>query len=386
MNRDWVDKDFYKMLGVPKDAGADDIKRAYRKLAQENHPDANPGDNNAEERFKQISEAYAVVGNAEKKKEYDEVRRLVESGGFGGFAPGGGAAGTGGFGGFGGQGVRVEDLSDLLGGFGGFGDVFGGRAGGGGAGRQAPRQGANTTTELHLSFTDAVSGVTTSVSVRGESACSRCDGAGSEPGTSARTCPNCRGAGTVAQNQGFFSFASQCPQCHGQGRIIETPCTTCKGSGRTLRTRTIKVKVPPGVKDGSTIRLRGKGAPGSGGGPSGDLLVLIHVDRHDVFGRTGDDLTVTVPVTYSEAALGTRIEVPTLDGSVTLKVPAGTQSGKTFRVRGKGIVGARSKPGDLLVRIEVVVPKKVSRDEKKLLEQLAAYQDDDVRAHLKVTP
>ncbi|MGF1668739.1 MAG: molecular chaperone DnaJ [Acidimicrobiia bacterium] len=386
MNRDWVDKDFYKMLGVPKDAGADDIKRAYRKLAQENHPDANPGDNNAEERFKQISEAYAVVGNAEKKKEYDEVRRLVESGGFGGFAPGGGAAGTGGFGGFGGQGVRVEDLSDLLGGFGGFGDVFGGRAGGGGAGRQAPRQGANTTTELHLSFTDAVSGVTTSVSVRGESACSRCDGAGSEPGTSARTCPNCRGAGTVAQNQGFFSFASQCPQCHGQGRIIETPCTTCKGSGRTLRTRTIKVKVPPGVKDGSTIRLRGKGAPGSGGGPSGDLLVLIHVDRHDVFGRTGDDLTVTVPVTYSEAALGTRIEVPTLDGSVTLKVPAGTQSGRTFRGRGKGIAGARGKPGDLLVRIEVVVPKKVSRDEKKLLEQLAAYQDDDVRAHLKVTP
>lgn len=379
MNRDWVDKDFYKTLGVSKDSSVDEIRRAYRKLAQENHPDANPGDDAAEERFKQISEAYAVVGNAEKKKEYDEVRNLVESGAFGG------AGGPGGFGGFGGQRVRAEDLNDLLRGFGGgaggMGDIFGGAQGR----RQTARRGADTTAQLHLSFTDAVSGVTTSVSVRGESNCSRCSGSGAEPGTSALTCPTCRGAGTVAQNQGFFSFASPCPQCHGQGRIIESPCTTCKGSGRTLRTRTIKVKVPPGVKDGSTIRLRGKGAPGAGGGPAGDLLVQVHVDRHEVFGRSGDDLTVTVPVTYSEAALGTKIEVPTLDGSVTLKIPSGTPSGKTFRVRGKGIAPNRGKGGDLLVRIEVVVPKKLSRDEKKLLEQLAAYEEDDLRAHLKVT-
>lgn len=383
MNRDWVDKDFYKTLGVSKDATAEEIKRAYRKLAQENHPDANPDDSAAEERFKQISEAYAVLGNAEKKKEYDELRRLVESGGLGGFGPGGG---PGGFGGFGGQRVRVEDLNDLLGGFGGLGDLFGGAAGGGAGRRQAPRQGANLSAELHLSFTDAVSGVTTSVSVRGESSCSHCGGSGAEPGTSSQTCPTCNGAGTVAQNQGFFSFAQPCPQCRGQGRIIPSPCATCKGSGRTLRTRTMKVKVPPGVKDGATIRLRGKGAPGAFGGPPGDLLVLVHVDRHEVFGRSGDDLTISVPVTYSEAALGTKIDVPTLDGSVTLKIPAGTQSGRTFRVRGKGIASGKGKPGDLLVRVEVVVPKKLSRDEKKLLEQLAAYQDDDVRAHLRASP
>lgn len=384
MNRDWVEKDFYKVLGVSKEATAEDIKRAYRKAAQENHPDANPGDSAAEERFKQISEAYAVLGNAEKKNEYDDVRRLVESGGFTGFGPGG-AGGAGGFGGFGGQRVRVEDLNDILGGMGGFGDLFGAAAGGGASRRQGPRRGANTTAELHLSFTDAVSGVTTSVSVRGESSCSRCGGNGAEPGTSITTCPTCRGTGSVSQNQGFFGFASPCAQCRGQGRIVETPCTTCKGSGRTLRTRTIKVKVPAGVKDGATIRLRGKGAPGVAGGPAGDLLVLVHVDRHEVFGRNGDDLTITVPVTYAEAALGTKIEVPTLDGTVTLKVPAGTQSGKTFRVRGRGIANGR-KNGDLLVKVEVVVPKKLSRDEKKLLEQLAAYQEEDVRAHLKVGP
>lgn len=384
MNRDWVEKDFYKVLGVPSGATADEIKRAYRKAAQENHPDANPGDTAAEERFKQISEAYAVLGNSEKKKEYDDVRRLVESGGFTGFGPGG-PGGAGGFGGFGGQRVRVEDLNDILGGMGGLGDLFGAAAGGGGGRRQGPRRGANTTAELHLSFTDAVSGVTTSVSVRGESTCSRCSGNGAEPGTSITTCPTCRGTGSVSQNQGFFGFASPCAQCRGQGRIVESPCTTCKGSGRTLRTRTIKVRVPAGVKDGATIRLRGKGAPGVAGGSPGDLLVLVHVDRHEVFGRSGDDLTITVPVTYAEAALGTKIEVPTLDGSVTLKVPAGTQSGKTFRVGGRGIANGR-RSGDLLVKVEVVVPKKLSRDEKKLLEQLAAYQEDDVRAHLKVGP
>ncbi|MDH5520665.1 MAG: molecular chaperone DnaJ, partial [Acidimicrobiia bacterium] len=344
----------------------------YRKLAQENHPDANPGDTNAEERFKQISEAYAVLGNAEKRKEYDDLKRLVGSGGFAGF----GGAGPGG------QRVRVEDLDDLLSGFGGLGDIFGA-----GRGRkQGPKRGADATAELHLAFTDAVSGVTTSVSVRGEASCSRCGGAGAEPGTSAHTCPTCHGSGSVAQNQGFFSFTSPCTQCRGTGRIIETPCTTCRGSGRTVRTRTIKVKIPAGVKDGSTIRLRGKGAPGANGGPPGDLLVAVHVDSHAVFGRSGNDLTVSVPVTYSEAALGTKIEVPTLDGAVTLKVPSGTPSGKTFRVRGRGIQLDRGKSGDLLVRVEVVVPKRLSRDEKKLLEQLATYQDDDVRAHLKTAP
>ena len=378
MNRDWVEKDFYQILGVSKDATAEEIKRAYRKLAQENHPDANPGDTTAEERFKQVSEANAVLGNAERRKEYDEVRRLVDSGGFGGFgAPGGG--------GFGGQRIRVEDLDDLLSGFGGIGDLFGGAQRGGRGRAQAAQRGADTTAELHLSFTDAVSGVTTSVQVRGEAFCSRCGGSGAEPGTSVHTCPTCNGAGTVAQNQGFFSFASPCQDCRGSGRIIESPCTTCNGSGRTLRTRTIKVKVPPGVKDESTIRLRGKGAPGKGGGPAGDLLVKIHVAPHDVFGRKDNDLLVTVPVTFPEATLGTKVEVPTLDSSVTVKVPAGTPSGKTFRVKGKGVKPSRGKPGDLLVRIEVIVPKKLSRDEKKLVEQLAEYDRTDIRDHLKVT-
>jgi molecular chaperone DnaJ len=374
MNRDWVEKDFYQVLGVPPTAGEDEIKRAYRRLAQENHPDAKPDDSKAEERFKQISEAYGVLSNAEKRKEYDEVRRLVAAGGFGGFGPGGA-------GGFGGQRVRVEDLNDILGGFGGLGDVFGA-----GRGRnRGPRRGSDLPAELHLSFEDAVHGATTTVSVRGEATCSVCSGSGAEPGTKVTTCPTCRGAGTVAQNQGFFSFTSPCPQCRGNGRIVETPCSTCRGSGRTLRTRNIKVKVPAGVKDSSTILLRGKGAPGINGGPAGDLLVTVHVAKHPVFGRSGDDLTVSVPVSFSEAALGTKVEVPTLDGPVTLRVPSGTPGGKVFRVRGKGVQPERGKGGDLLVRIEVVVPTKLSRDEKKLLEQLSTFDPEDIRAHLGVT-
>jgi len=384
MNRDWAEKDFYKVLDVSEDASQEEIKRAYRQLAQKNHPDANPGDSQAEDRFKRVSEAYAVIGNAEKRKEYDEVRRLVGSGAFGGF--GGFGPGAGGFG-AGGQRVRVEDLDDLLSGFGGLGDLFGGAAGGAGRGRGArtSRPGTDTTAELHLSFSDAIHGVTTSVQVRGESFCSKCNGSGAEPGTSVTTCPTCNGAGTVAQNQGFFSFAQPCPQCRGSGRYIETPCSTCNGSGRTLRTRTMKVKVPPGVKDGSAIRLRGKGAPGSGGGPPGDLLVKIHVAEHDVFGRKGNDLTVTVPVTFSEATLGTKVEVPTMEGTVTLKVPAGTPSGKTFRVKGRGVKPTKGRGGDLLARIEVLVPKKLSRDEKKLVEQLAEYDRPDIRDHLKAS-
>ncbi len=377
MNRDWVEKDFYEILGVTKDASAEEIKRAYRKLAQKNHPDANPGDTAAEDRFKQISEAYSVLSNADKRTEYDEVRRLVESGGFRGF---GGAGGPGGFGGFGGQRIRVEDLNDLFGGLGGLGDLFGFGGGGRGAG---PRRGPDAAAELHLGFEDAVRGVTTTVSVRGEAPCSRCGGSGGEPGTSVTTCPTCRGAGQVAQNQGLFALPQPCPQCRGAGRIIETPCTNCHGRGAEVRTRRIKVRIPAGVKDGATIRLPGKGGPGAQGGPPGDLLVTVHVASHPIFKRKGNDLTVTVPVTYTEAALGTKIEVPTLDGSVTLKVPSGTASGKTFRVRGRGVDPERGKAGDLLVRVEVVVPRRVSRDEKKLLEQLATYEDEDVRAHLK---
>lgn len=371
MNRDWLDKDFYKTLEVSKDASADDIKKSYRKLAQQYHPDANPGDASAEEKFKEISEAYSTLSDEGQRKEYDQVRAVGASG-FGGF--GGQQAG-----GFGGQQVRVEDLQDLLGGFGGgLGDLFG--FGGGGSG---PTHGSDLQTELTIGFDDAAFGVTTSVRVRGEAACSHCGGGGNEPGTPISTCPTCQGRGTVAQNQGFFSFSQPCPQCRGAGRLIETPCTTCRGTGAEFRTREVKLKVPAGVEDGATLRIRGKGGPGGNGGPAGDLLVKVRVGSSNMFGRKGNDLTLEVPITYSEAALGTKIDVPTLNGGVKVKIPSGTPSGKTFRVRGKGIIPERGKTGDLLVTVEVAVPHKVSRAEKKLLEELSELETDDVRSHLR---
>lgn len=375
MNRDWVDKDFYKVLGVQKDASQDEIKRAYRKLAQQLHPDANPDDATAEDRFKEVSEAYATLSNEEQRSEYDQIRRMVESGGFQGF---GGANPFG----AGGQQFRVEDLGDLLGGMGGLGDLFGfGR----GAGRTGPRRGSDLRADLHLSFEDAFHGVTTTVAVEGESTCRHCGGSGGEPGTPVQMCPTCNGAGTVAQSQGFFSISQPCPQCRGTGKLIETPCSTCRGRTTEIRTRNIKVKVPPGVDDGSAIRVRGSGSPGRNGGPPGDLIVGISVARHPIFRRSDHNLTLRVPVTFTEAALGTVLQVPTMDGPVKLKVPSGTRSGKVFRVRGKGIPRTRGKPGDLLVTVEVAVPQRLPRAAKKLLEQYAEeFEQESPRAHLEV--
>lgn len=373
MNRDWIEKDFYKVLAVDKESSADDIKKAYRKLAQKYHPDANPGDTEAEERFKEISEAYATLSNDEQRKEYDQVRRVAGSGGFPGF---GGQAG--GFGNYGGQQVRVEDIQDLLGGLGGVGDLFGF----GGRSRGGPTRGSDMQTDLTISFDEAAQGTTTSVKIRGATPCSRCGGNGAEPGSSVSTCPTCSGRGVVAQNQGFFSFSQPCPQCRGAGRLIETPCSTCRGSGAENRTREVKLKIPAGVNDGSVLRLRGKGGPGANGGPSGDLLVRVKVGASRTFGRNGNDLTLTVPLTYTEATLGTKVDVPTLNGGVTVKIPSGTPPGKIFRVRGKGIVPERGKTGDLLVTVQVAVPNKVSKAEKKLLEELAAHETDDIRGHL----
>ncbi len=371
MNRDWLEKDFYSILGVDDAASAEQIKKSYRKLAQENHPDANPGDSSAEDRFKEISEAYATLSNEEQRKEYDQVRRLAASGGFAG-------AGPGGFGGFGGQQVRVEDLSDLLGGM-GFGDLFGF----GGRTRGGPARGADLRSDLSISFEDAAQGLTTTLNVRGAAACSHCGGSGAEPGTSVSTCPTCGGRGMVAQNQGFFSFSEPCPQCGGRGQIIESPCTTCHGSGSETRTRQVRVRIPAGVQDGNVLRLRGKGAPGSNGGPAGDLLVQIRVASSQRFGRRGNDLTLTVPITYREAVLGTKIDVPTLNGGVKVKIPPGTQPGRTFRVRGRGIDPERGGKGDLLVTVQVAVPKKVTKEEKKLLEQLDDNGGEDLRQHLR---
>ncbi len=375
MNRDWVEKDFYKVLGVADNAAPEDIKKAYRKLAQQHHPDANQGDPSAEERFKEISEAYATLSDAEQRKEYDQVRRLAASGGFSGFGGPGSAN-------FGGQQVRVEDLQDLLSGFGGIGDLFGfgsqtrSRSSG-------PTRGADLATELTVTFENAAFGVETEVVIEGAAPCSHCGGSGAEPGTPITTCPTCGGRGMVAQNQGFFSFSQPCPQCGGSGRLIEDKCSKCRGSGTENRRRTVKLKVPAGVKDGSTLRVRDKGAPGSFGGPAGDLMVRIRVAPSRTFGRKDNDLTLKVPITYTEATLGTKIEVPTLNGGVKVKIPAGTPAGKTFRVRGKGISPERGRQGDLLVTVDIAVPQKVSKEEKRLLEELAEHETGEVRAHLR---
>ncbi len=371
MNRDWVEKDFYKVLGVAESATPEEIKKSYRKLAQEHHPDANPDNPAAEETFKEISEAYATLSDADQRKEYDQVRRLAATGGFSGF---GGPSG-----GFGGQQVRIEDLQDLLGGFGGLGDLFGFGSGG----RSGPARGADMRTEMTIGFEDAAFGTTESVTIDGPATCSRCTGSGAEPGSPVQTCPTCGGRGSVAQNQGFFSLSQPCPQCRGAGRLIEQQCTQCHGSGTETRRREVKLRIPAGVKDGDTLRLAGKGASGTNGGPAGDLLVRIRVAPSLVFGRRDQDLTLKVPITYTEATLGSKIDVPTLNGGVRVKIPAGTQTGRTFRVRGKGIQPDRGRAGDLLVTVEVAIPKKVSREEKKLLEQLAEHETDDLRSHLE---
>lgn len=371
--RDYFEKDYYAVLGVSKDATPQEISKAYRRIARENHPDAKPGDAAAEARFKEASEAYSVLSNAEKRAEYDKVRQMVSSGAFGSGQGGFGQPG-GGFGGFGTPGGATFDLGDLLG------DVLGG------VGRRrtgpAGRRGRDVETDLTLSFDDAMAGVTTTLRVAGRARCSTCGGSGARPGTTPETCRVCGGAGSVSNNQGLFSFSEPCSACGGRGIQIPDPCPTCKGSGSEVRPRTIRTRIPAGVKDGARIRLAGKGEASPFGGPPGDLYVNVHVTPHEVFGRRGDDLTVRVPITFTEAALGARITVPTLDGPVTLKVPAGTESGKTLRVRGRGAPKADGRRGDLLVTLDVVVPRKLTRTQRKLLEDFAATDDSDVRAHL----
>ena len=341
--REWLEKDYYQTLGVSSTATDKELTRAYRKLAKQYHPDTNPS---SEDKFKEISAAYDVLGDAAKRKEYDEVRRLGTSGFPGGF--GGSSGGGGGF--------RVEDLGDL-------GDLFGGLGGFGGRRNRTagPRRGADVEAELHLSFEDAVRGVTTSVNVAGEARCETCRGSGAAPGTQPVVCPMCHGTGELQDNQGLFSLSRVCPQCSGRGTVIETPCPTCRGTGVVRRTRSVKVRIPAGVDNGQRIRVKGRGAPGRANGPAGDLYVVVHVDSHPLFGRRGKNLTLTVPVTYPEAALGTTITVPTLDEPVTLRIPAGTPTGQTFRVKGRGVPsGGRRGGGDLLVTVDVTVPKKLN--------------------------
>jgi molecular chaperone DnaJ len=380
IKREWFDKDYYQALGVPKNASAAEIKKAYRKLAQQHHPDRNRGDKESEERFKEVSAAYDVLSDPEKRKQYDQVRDMAASGFTGGFGGPGGGAWPGG------ARVRVEDIFGE-GGFGGgadFGDLFGGLFGGSGRGRQ-PQRGADLETEVRISFDEAMQGVTVPLRIQGPAPCATCGGSGAEPGTRPVTCPQCGGTGAVAQNQGVFSFSRPCPRCGGAGRIIEHPCKTCKGSGTVRRTREFSVRIPAGVRDGARIKVSGRGESGAAGSRAGDLFVVVKVAPHPVFGRKGQDLTVELPVTYPEAALGANVRVPTLNGPVTLKIPAGTPTGKTFRIRGKGAPRPRKGgAGDLLVTVNVDVPQKLSKDERELLKQLSEAQRESPRKRLGV--
>jgi len=371
--RDWIEKDFYRELGVSSTASADEIKKAYRKLARELHPDANPGDSKAEARFKTVSEAYGVLADADKRREYDETRAL--------FA-GGGRRGAGVPGGFAGGGTQGFDLNDLFGraggasAGGGLGDLFG-SFGGGATTRSGTRgqRGADVESELRIDFAQAVRGVEVPIRLTSPGRCERCGGIGARPGSPPRPCPTCAGVGLVSHSQGAFAFSEPCRDCRGSGRIIDDPCPECGGAGTATRTRSLTVRVPAGVDDGQRVRLAGQGEPGRGGAPAGDLYVKVHVTPHPLFARSArntDDLTLTVPVSYPELVLGSTITVPTLDGTVTLKIPAGTASGRTFRVRGRGVQRRTGTAGDLLVTVEVAVP---ARLDNGAAEALAAYAE-----------
>ncbi|GAB2973410.1 molecular chaperone DnaJ [Nocardioides montaniterrae] len=368
---DWANKDFYKELGVTKTASGDEIKKAYRKLARANHPDSNPGDAAKHERFKAVAEAYDVVGDPEKRKKYDQAKELFSRGGY--------PAGGGGFGGggFNSQGVNLEDLlRERNGGGGGFGDLFGDLFGGGGGGRRTPRatRGADQEATTTVGFTDALEGVTVSLRLASDSVCETCRGTGGKPGTQPHACNTCEGTGFVlVSTGGGFAMNETCPSCQGRQLIYDLPCPTCFGSGRGSSARTIQAKLPAGVKDGQRIRLRGKGAPGENGGPAGDLYVTVKVSNHRVFGRKGEHLTIDVPVSFPELALGAEVKIPTLGASpVTLRIPAGTPDGRTFRVRGKGAPRPDGTKGDLLATVAVQVPSHLDAEARQALEAYAA--------------
>ncbi|MGH3976537.1 MAG: molecular chaperone DnaJ, partial [Pseudonocardiaceae bacterium] len=373
------EKDFYAELGVSSTASADEIKRAYRKLARELHPDANPGDARAEARFKSVSEAYGVLSDADKRKQYDEARSLFS----GGFRPGGGMGGAGGF-----------DLGDLFGtatggragDAGGLGDLLGGlfaNRGTGNAGASRPRRGTDVETEVRIDFAEAVRGATVPLRLSSPASCGSCGGSGARAGTVPRICPVCSGTGLVTRSQGAFAFSEPCRDCRGTGRIVDDPCAECGGRGVSNRHRTLTMRIPAGVADGQRIRLAGQGEPGMHGAPAGDLYVLVHVSPHPVFGRSGDDLTLVVPVSFPELVMGTKLTVPTMDGTVSLKVPAGTANGRTLRVRGKGVTGRHGRLGDLLVTLQVEVPAKLDRAAKDALEAYAqATAGQNPRANL----
>jgi molecular chaperone DnaJ len=381
--KDWFEKDYYKALGVPKDASQAAIKKAFRALAKKHHPDSNENDPKAEARFKEVSEAYDVLSDEKTRADYDETRAMASSG-FrmpGGFGSTGGSAGQGG-------GATAFDLSDLLGRAGGFGDVFGGvfNRGGGGAGTGArrPRRGSDIESGVTLSFDEALTGLTLPLRLTSEAPCAVCAGTGAKTGTAPRLCPTCQGAGQVNRNAGGFALPEPCRECRGRGMVVDDPCLTCHGSGHAPSTRTVQARVPAGVKSGQRIRLRGKGTPGENGGEAGDLLVVVTVTPHPVFGRAGDNLTIDVPVTFDEAALGADVAVPVPSGgTVKVRLAEGTQNGRVLRVRGKGVRRKDGTQGDLLVTVEIAVPARLSSDARDALKSYAdATAGQDPRAEL----
>lgn len=375
-SKDWLEKDYYQVLGVPNTASSNEIKKAYRKLARELHPDHNPGNSDAETRFKEVSEAYQVLADEDKRKEYDEMRSLFGSGAF---RRGAQQSSPGGF-----------DVSDLFGGgggerrFGGGGvsDLFSSLFSGGGGQRRATR-GRDVEAEVALDFADAVHGAVLPLTLRAPGMCDTCHGTGARPGTQPRMCPQCQGVGLVTRNQGAFSFSEPCRECQGVGSIVTDKCPECQGTGGVTKTRRLNVRIPAGVADGQRIRLAGRGEPGSRGGPAGDLYVQVRVRPDELFGRSGDNLTLTVPVTFAEAVRGVDLRVPTMDGQVTLRVPPGTPSGRTLRARGKGVHRKDGTSGDLLVTVEVEVPSQLSKEAEAALDEFNKATNPAPREHLE---
>ncbi|MFM1747436.1 MAG: molecular chaperone DnaJ [Verrucomicrobiota bacterium] len=364
-------EDYYELLGVEKTASAEEMKKAYRKKAVQYHPDKNPGDKAAEEMFKKVSHAYEVLSDAEKRAAYDRYGPAAFEGGGGGAAgPRGGGMGGGGF----------HDPFDIFrevfgqqGGRGGgiFEEMFGGGGGGGG------RDGADLRYDLEISLEDAARGVEKEISFRKQMSCERCDGTGAEPGSKRVTCPTCRGAGQVRRSGGIITFTQTCPSCGGAGSRIEKPCTACRGEGRVARNTKLNVRIPPGVDTGSRLRSQGNGEAGLSGGQPGDLYIVLTVKEHELFERQGDDLFCEIPIKFTLAALGGAIEVPTLSGKAALKIPHGTQSGTTFRLRGRGMPSLRGgAQGDQLVRVQVEVPSALSSEQRRLLEEFAQVSGD----------
>ena len=345
-------KDYYDVLGVERGADEKAIKRAYKKLAMQYHPDRTKGDKAKEEKFKEIQEAYEILGDKEKRAAYDQYGHAAfEQGGMGGSGFGGGFSGA--------------DFGDI------FGDMFGDIFGGGGRGRQRVVRGEDLRYDIQITLEEAVKGTTKDIQINTLAHCDSCDGTGAEKGSKVETCPSCHGSGRVRRQQGFFVTEAICPTCHGSGKKIEKPCKSCHGEGRVHKKKNLSVKIPAGVDTGNQLRLSGEGAAGENGAPAGDLYVVIHVKEHHIFERDGNNLYCEVPISFSMAALGGEIEVPTLDGKVKLKIPAETQTGKLFRMRGKGVSSTRNGyAGDLICRVVIETPVNLNKEQKELLEKL----------------